>query len=217
MDTLNFYRHIREQSVQFSPKLFGQLDRSDLNNAGQLLWILKKNVLMFDDEGLGGTEMSHFSDFSIFDYYNAKGLNAVQRYWQQHGEQLSGIELQLIQASLKAQSSLFSVISVDSNKSTIKLQDLFDDNHQVEIIDVSMSKSPILKDCLIFMRVLTVDTCNMTSGVSFIFKKDKEEILKKKYKSMIKQAVSYTPQAKNFIVFLKLSHKLGIHTNTKSV
>ena len=119
--------------------------------------------------------------------------------------------------SLKAQSSLFSVISVDSNKSTIKLQDLFDDNHQVEIIDVSMSKSPILKDCLIFMRVLTVDTCNMTSGVLFIFKKDKEEILKKKYKSMIKQAVAYTPQAKNFIVFLKLSHKLGIHTNTKSV
>lgn len=58
MDTLNFYRHIRKQGMQFSQKLFGQLDRSDLNNVGRLLGILQKNVLMFDDEGSGGTEIN---------------------------------------------------------------------------------------------------------------------------------------------------------------
>jgi hypothetical protein len=55
----------------------------------------------------------------------------------------------------------------------------------------------------------------MTSGISFVFLKDKEEILQKKYKSMIKQTVAYTPQAKNYIVFLKLSHKFGVQTEYK--
>ncbi len=73
-----------------------------------------------------------------------------------------------------------------------------------------MSQSPLLNDCLIFTRVLTLESFNITSGVSFVFRKDKEEILRKKYKSMIKQTVAYTPQAKNFIVFLKLSHKFGL-------
>ena len=65
------------------------------------------------------------------------------------------------------------------------------------------------------MRVLTIDHYNMTSGISFVFLKDKEEILQKKYKSMIKQTVAYTPQAKNYIVFLKLSHKFGVQTEYK--
>jgi hypothetical protein len=32
---------------------------------------------------------------------------------------------------------------------------------------------------------------------------------------MIKQTVAYTPQAKNYIVFLKLSHKFGVQTEYK--
>lgn len=210
MNAIKNYQQLRAEAANFSYKLFGQLKRTDLNNAGRLLGILHKGILMFDDEGTGGTNMHHFADFAIFDYYNVEGSNVVQRYWQQNKGQLSKVEERLIQAYLKAHSSLFSVIEIDPKKSTVKLQDLFDDNHQVEITDISMSQSPLVKDCLIFTRVLTVDSFNMTSGVSFVFPKDKGEILHKKYRTMIKQSVGYTPQAKNFIVFLKLSHKLGV-------
>ncbi|MDP1772575.1 MAG: hypothetical protein Q8L15_09855 [Methylobacter sp.] len=196
--------------MEFNSKLFRQLNRADLDNVGRLLGILRKGKLMFDEEGSGGTDINHFSDFAIFDYYNAKGLNIVQRYLQQYKEQLSETEERLIQAYLNARSSLFSIIEVDPKKSTLKLQDLFDDTYQVEITDISMSQSTLLSDCLIFTRVLTIESFNMTSGVSFLFRKDEEEILQKKYKSLIKQTVGYTPQAKNFIVFLKLSHKFGI-------
>ncbi len=213
MNSLEYYRQLRSEGMDLNSKLFRQLNRADLNNAGRLLGVLRKGVLMLDDEeGTGGTNMEHFADFAIFDYYNAEGLNVVQRYWQKHKGQLSEAEDRLIQAYLNARSSLFSVVEVDPQKSIIKLQDLFDDNYQVEITDISMSQSPLVNDCLIFTRVLTVEPFNITSGISFVFRKDKEEILLKKYKPMIKQTIAYTPQAKNFIVFLKLSHKLGVQT-----
>ncbi|MCK9397986.1 MAG: hypothetical protein M0Q44_20655 [Methylobacter sp.] len=210
MDSLKYYRQLRTEGMEFNSKLFGQLTRTDLDNIGRLLGILRKGILRFDEEGTGGTDINHFSNFAIFDYCNAKGLNVIQRYWQQYQGQLSREEDRLIQAYLNTRSSLFSVIEIDLQKSTIKLQDLFDDNYQVEITDISMSQFPLLNDCLIFTRVLTLESFNITSGVSFVFRKDKEEILRKKYKSMIKQTVAYTPQAKNFIVFLKLSHKFGV-------
>lgn len=210
MNSLKHYRQLRSEGMNFNSKLFRQLTRADLDNIGRLLGILRKGALKFDEEGTGGTDINHFSDFAIFDYYNAKGLNVVQRYWRQYQGQLSKEEDRLIQAYLNTRSSLFSVLEIDHQKSTIKLQDLFDDNYKVEITDISMSQFPLLNDCLIFTRVLTLESFNITSGVSFVFRKDKEEILRKKYKSMIKQTVAYTPQAKNFIVFLKLSHKFGL-------
>jgi hypothetical protein len=212
MSSLEYYRQLRAEGMDFNSKLFRQLNRADLNNVGRLLGVLRKGVLMLDEEGAGGTNIDHFADFAIFDYYNAEGLNVVQRYWQQHKGQLSEAEDRLIHAYLNVRSSLFSVVEIDPQKSIIKLQDLFDDNYQVEITDISMSQSPLLNDCLIFTRILTVEPFNITSGISFVFRKDKEGILLKKYKSMIKQTIAYTPQAKNFIVFLKLSHKLGVRT-----
>lgn len=213
MSSLEYYRQWRAEGMDFNSKLFRQLNRTDLNNVGRLLGVLRKGVLMFDEKGARGTNIDHFADFAIFDYYNAEGLNVVQCYWRQHKEQLSKAEDRLIQAYLNARSSLFSVVEIDPQKSIIKLQDLFNDNYQVEITDISMSKSPLLNDCLIFTRVLMVEPFNMTSGVSFVFRKDKEEILRKRYKSMIKQTIAYTLQAKNFIVFLKLSHKFGVQIN----
>jgi hypothetical protein len=210
MTKLDEYRKIRTEGTALCTKLFGQLSRTEFNNAGRLLGILHKNTLIFDEDGTNGTEISHFSDFSIYDYYNAEKLNTVQRYWQQHGEQLPEIERCILQAQLKSQSSLFAVIDSDPQEATITLQNLFDDNHQVVVTDISMSQSPQIKEYLIFTRILPFDSFNMTSGISFIFFKDDEDLLRKKYNALFKKTFAHTPQAKNFIIFLKLSHKFGV-------
>lgn len=217
MSFFNPYHKIRTQLTEQSTKILAILDKSDLHNVGRLLGILHKGALVFDEEGTGGTEVSHFSDFAIYDYYNTEGLNCVERYLSKNSHHLSGMDETLMKARLHAKSSLFSVIGTDPNISTVLLQDIMNDNHQVKITDIAMSKSTIIKDCLIFTRILTVDKINLTSGVSIMFTKDKEELLYKKYKSMIKQTVAYNNQAKNFIVFLKLNNKYGIHVNHEDI
>ena len=216
-NSIEHYRQLRTVGTELNHNLFGQLSKTDMNNAGRLLGILHKGVLMFDEEGSGGVEISHFSDFAIFDYYNGNGLNAVQRHCEQHQNQLPELEDHFVKACLNAKSSLFSVIDVDQTNSTILLQDMFDDNYQVEIIDISMSKSPSIKNFFLFIRIISIDSINMTSGVSFVFHKEDEEFLKKKYKTMIKSTVAYTQQAKNYIVFLKLNKRYGVHTQYETI
>lgn len=113
MNTIEEYRAIRKAGVELNMKLFDEFKRSDLDNIGRQLGILRKGVLKFDEEGTDGVTMDHFSDFGIFDYRDAAGLTVAQRYLNNHGLQLSDIEKQLLQAYAQSESSLFSVEIVD--------------------------------------------------------------------------------------------------------
>ena len=50
------------------------LSKDDFNIVGRLLGILYKGEIVFDQYSRGGTNIDHFADFAIHDYYDKNGL-----------------------------------------------------------------------------------------------------------------------------------------------
>ncbi len=208
MSILNNYNKIRTQGTKINSDLFKMLNKDDFTIIGRLLGILHKGQLYIDDQGKG-TTMDHFADFAIHDYCDKSGLNVIQKYLNINTN-ISEFEKDYLLSNLNAKCSLFSIVNSDLINSTLVLQDLFNDNNEIEIIESSMSQNPDILNYLIFTRIVTIDNINMTSGAAIMFLKDDEDLLSKKYHSMIKKTFAHSLQAKQFIVFLKLNEKYGV-------
>lgn len=204
---LAIYQSYREAGRPLNDKLIKAAGQSAMKNSARLLGILKNDKFIFDSE----TEMDWLCDFMLNEYRNKDGQNILQLYLEKHDAALNTEERKILTARIASGCSLFEIKAADKNTSTLLLADVFNEGNETEIVDrgLSLSASQQKGRFLIFCRILRFEDFNSTSGVSAVFDKDIEDLLKEKYPKLLKSIPVKDDQAAKFVAFFKLNRKYG--------
>lgn len=193
---------MREAGMAVNNKLLKHVSKDMLNHAVKMLGIrMQGNTILFDSE----EETSYLMNFLLFDY-KVNGKNTVQTYQESHRANTQ-IEKELISSMRSSYSSLFEVTSIRGF--TVGLRDLFRTTDKpIKLIDVafSVTASP---GTLIFIRLVPVGDRYMTSGVSFIFRKEIKQYLLRRYRKISKKIEAGDQDMKRYISFFKLNKECG--------
>ena len=188
--------------MAINSKLMKYVSKDMMNNAVKLLGIrMQGNTILFDSE----EETSYLMNFLLFDY-KVNGKNTVQIHQESHGANTE-TENEVINSMRSSYSSLFEVTS--TRGFTVRLRDLFvTSDKPIKLIDVafSMTASP---GTVLFVRLIPVDDCYMTSGVSFIFRKEIKQYLLRRYRKISKKIETSDQDMKRYISFFKLNKECG--------
>ena len=197
------YKNIRKVGRELAYKILEACVTKDmLNHSSKLLGInVQGNELFFDSE----EETSLLMDFVLFDY-KVNGKNVIQLYLEKQPNQ-NKVESELIGAMLSAYTSFFEVAATTDY--TVYLKDLFcrTDKH-IELIDIGFSATAT-PGALTFFRLVPVPSCNMTSGVSFVFRNELKEYLVRRYPKISKKIETGDDNMKRYISFFKLNKECG--------
>lgn len=188
--------------MEVNSKLMKHINKEMMNQAVKLLGIrMQGNTIHFDSE----EETSYLMNFLLYDY-KVDGKNSVQVYQENHSVNTE-IENEVINSMHSSYSSLFEVTSIRGF--TIRLRNLFrEKDTPIKLIDVafSMTANP---GTLLFIRVVPVGEHYMTSGVSFIFRKEIKSYLLRRYRKICKKLQTGDQDMKRYIAFFKLNKECG--------
>ena len=152
------YQHLRQVGLQLNNRLVQTLSRSVLNEGGQRLGILKKNVLVLDSED----EMAVLMDYCIHDV-RRQGANAIERYLAESPPPPDSDEMLLLQALRQARYSLFAVESVEPGVG-VHVRDLLRDE-SLFLVDVGFSRTASV-GMILAARVMMPGGIGMTTGAA---------------------------------------------------
>jgi hypothetical protein len=144
-------------------------------------------------------------NFLLFDY-KVNGKNTIQAYRESQVAKTK-IENELVNSMLLSYSSLFEVTSIRGF--TVELKDLFRTTDKpIKLIDIafSVTASP---GTLIFIRLVPIGDRYMTSGVSFIFRKEIKQYLLRRYRKISKKIETDDEDMKRYTSFFKLNKECG--------
>lgn len=202
LSNIEKYVKMREAGMAVNSKLMKYVSKEMMNHAVKLLGIrMQGNTILFDSE----EETSYLMNFLLFDY-KVNSKNTVQVYQESHMANTE-IENEAINSMRFSYSSLFEVTSIRGF--TVRLRDLFRETDKpIKLIDVafSMTASP---GTLLFIRLVPVGDRYMTSGVSFIFRKEIKQYLLRRYRKISKKIQTGDQDMKRYIAFFKLNKECG--------
>ncbi len=98
------YKHLRRVGLELNNRLMTMVSKSDFEEGGKKLGILKKTVLTLDTQD----EIAVLADFCIHDV-RRQGINAIGRFLAESPPPADSDEMVLLQALLQARFSLFAV------------------------------------------------------------------------------------------------------------
>jgi len=205
MNDVENYINIRNIGMELNNNMLDSLNNSDVRIAARTLGLLKNNRIRINEEG----ESDRFSDFILNDFFDTNGKNAVERYFDQNIEKLDVVQTSILYALLAASSSLFEVVEINENKSTIKLSDLISKNESVTLVDIGFSQSPNFVGFLVYTRVIRIGNISMTSGTPMLFEKKYRDHLLENYRKIMKTISLGGEKTKKSVAFRKLFKKIG--------
>jgi hypothetical protein len=193
---------MREAGKAINSKLMKYVSKDMMNHAVKQLGIrMQGNTILFDSE----EETSYLMNFLLFDY-KVNGKNTVQTY-QENSIAKTKIENELINSMLLSYASLFEVTSI--RDFTVGLRDLFRTTEKpIKLVDIafSVTASP---GTLVFIRLIPIGDHYMTSGVSFIFRKEIKQYVLRRYGKISKKIETGDQDMKRYIAFFKLNKECG--------
>jgi hypothetical protein len=193
---------MREAGKAVNSKLMKYVSKDMMNHAVKQLGIkMQGNKILFDCE----EETSYLMNFLLFDY-KVNGKNTVQTY-QESTIAKTKTENELINSMLLSYTSLFEVTSIRGFK--VGLRDLFRTTDKpIILIDIafSVTASP---GTLVFIRLIPIGNRHMTSGVSFIFRKEIKQYVLRRYRKISKKIETGDQDMKRYIAFFKLNKECG--------
>jgi hypothetical protein len=202
VSNIDVYVKMREAGKTLNCKLMKDVSKDMLNHAVKLLGIkMQGNTILFDSE----EETSYLMNFLLYDY-KVNGKNTVQAFQEAHRVNTK-LETELICSMLASYTSLFEVTSIRGF--TIELKNLFETTDKpIKLIDIafSVTASP---GTLIFTRLVPIGDRYMTSGVSFIFRKEIKLYVLRRYRKMSKKIETGDQDMKRYISFFKLNKECG--------
>jgi len=202
MSGINRYMKMREAGKAVNSKLMKYVSKDMMNHAVKQLGIrMQGNKILFDCE----EETSYLMNFLLFDY-KVNGKNTVQTY-QESTIAKTKTENELINSMLSSYTSLFEVTSIRGF--TVGLTDLFRTTDKpIKLIDIafSVTASP---GTLVFIRLIPIGDRYMTSGVSFIFRKEIKQYVLRRYRKISKKIETGDQDMKRYISFFKLNKECG--------
>ncbi|OGD56223.1 hypothetical protein A2V71_02760, partial [Candidatus Berkelbacteria bacterium RBG_13_40_8] len=202
LSNIEKYIKMREAGMAANSKLMKYVSKDMMNHAVKLLGIrMQGNTILFDNE----EETSYLMNFLLYDY-KINGKNTVQVYQESHRANTE-IENEVINSMRSSYSSLFEVTSIRGF--TISLRDLFRETDKPKkLIDVAFSMTAS-SGTLLFIRLVPVGDRYMTSGVSFIFRKEIKQYLLRRYRKISKKIQAGDQDMKQYIAFFKLNKECG--------
>jgi len=203
MSIIEKYMKMREAGKALVHKMMdASVSKDMLNHSAKLLGIrMQGDTLLFDSE----EETSYLMNFVLFDY-KVNGKNAVQTYRETHRNQ-DKIENGIIDSMLSSYTSLFEVTSIRGF--TAGLKDLFRTAYEpIKLVDIAFSVTAT-PGTLTFIRLVPIGDCYMTSGVSFIFRKELKQYLLRRYRKISRKIETGDEDLKRYISFFKLNKECG--------
>ena len=206
------YQQYRGIAQKLSEKVIEKFtDNQSLKVVGKLLGITEGKTVMLDSE----EELNFVMDFSIFEY-QVEGKNFVQRYQEDETAKKTEIETEILAAQGLSYTSLFKITETDPVNATITLSDLLNNNQELKIININLSRTAY-PGLLIFTRIEPFADFNAASGMYALFPEVSERSLLKKMKIMMRKVKSDVESVQRFVAFFKLNRKEGLMTKTAEV
>ncbi|MCL1123398.1 hypothetical protein [Shewanella surugensis] len=199
------YEKYRQVGMELNNKFLEELDSNDMKIALRALGVLKNNKVSLSADD----DMDRCYDFMVHDYKNKHGQNLVSAYWDKNRD-VSQEDSLIIKSCLSSTSSLYEVISVNCTEKTIELHDLMHpDRDNIHIVDFGLSSSQMIKNFILYSRIIEFNDFNMTSGSALVFDQCHKDILLAKYKKKMNTVMIGDNQTKLAAAFFKLYQQYG--------
>jgi hypothetical protein len=157
-ERLTRYQHFRQVGLELNTRLTKTLSRSELDEGGRKLGILKRDVLVLDTED----EIAVLMDFCLHDV-RRHGVTAVERYLATAPPDATADEMVLLQALRQARFSLFAVESSEPGVG-VQVRDLLRDE-SLFLVDVGLSRTAAV-GLVLAARVMAPEGIGMTTGAA---------------------------------------------------
>ncbi|MGO0308808.1 hypothetical protein ACTL6P_19835 [Endozoicomonas acroporae] len=142
-------------------------------------------------------------------YVDINGENIVKRYQRKHHGTINTTDARILDALLSSQTSLFQILSSDTESATVKLEDLLNGG-ELTITDRGLSSSPGINSFVIFSRILTYgEDLHITSGAAMLFPNRFRDMILQDYWRLLKKSPVGTVQSKRYAAFYKLHSNYG--------
>jgi hypothetical protein len=190
--------------MDLNTELIKQVDVEVFVHAANLLGLLEKGNVVIKER----QQSDYLYDFVLHENINNQ-YTMVEKYKANYtGE--DEMKTKVLEAFLSSYTSLFKIVAITPETSTLELQDLLNpDRENIIVTDLNFSKSAKV-DMLISSRIFTYDDLAMFSGSSFLFKGEHENFIQTKFKKLIKKIPLENESAKRFIAFYQLNQTDGV-------
>ena len=206
--TLETYWKYREHGVVLNEMLLDFLDETYLNDCILLFGVTEENAALFFEDA---ANQDYLMDFAIHDYRDEKGKTALQNFTASNQySSITAIEKEILEAKINSKQSLFLVDEAKPEESLLGLKDVFNSYQDTEIMDAALSRSLPSKNRYIFTRVMRFKHFSCTTGVSYIFKKNKFNNIKSTYLKQLKNYAGLNSHTKKAIAFYAVNTKYGL-------
>ncbi len=209
---LSDYRAIREAGKELGGKIFKfavDNTKQELISAAKLLGFWNGRMMVFDSDNDSETLM----DFIVFEKVTQN--TPVFKRFHISNPELNDLQQENMNGIFNNYSSLFEIKSIDSIGNTLVLADLLDvSRKEYSLIDIGMSNTTHT-GYILFTRLIPIRDVNMTSGVSFGFKKIyKDKLLSTISLTVLKKRRKLTA-TELFILMHEKNRQYGIETRTE--
>jgi hypothetical protein len=168
------YKQLREVGRPLSSELFKSLTKDALDEAGQMLGVLRNNVFVLDSE----EEMSALMDFAIHDV-RRQGRNAVERRLASRPPPPGSDEMAYLLGLRDAHFALLITESTEPGVGAWAYDAIRGERHF--LMDIGLGSTAV-PDCVVAARITIVDGITMTTGASFLVggvpEKGREEFIR---------------------------------------
>ena len=204
-NNISRYNEIREIGMDLNTNLFKTINGDEIRIVARALGLLRGKKLILHSDA----EMDRFTDFAINDYINQDGKNFVVRYLEENFENLTKDEKIILDSLSAAKPSLYEIVEIDENKSSIKLVDIINKGTEFTITDIGFSQSPMVIGFLLYTRIICIDDICMTSGAPMLFEGFYKSDLVEKSSLYAKKSLVGNETTKRSAAFFKLYKKIG--------
>jgi hypothetical protein len=153
------YKHLRQAGKELNHRLVATLSKSEIHEGAKDLGLLKKGVLVFDNEA----EMPVLMDYCLHDV-RRQGRNAFDRYLAETPPPPGSEELEILRARQQAYFSLFAVESVELGVG-LHVRDLLRDE-PLFLVDVGFSSCAV-PGLVLASRIHAPEGIVQTTGAAF--------------------------------------------------
>lgn len=210
MDIIEQYKQYRKAGMQLNNRMIQRTDRDLFIKAAALLNMLKGDTIVFKED----YECEVLMDFIINERIN--GNKSVAETFLQSQDLKNDIEKDILNALISSYTSLFKIESIDRNEKLILLKDILNERDEIKLIDIGFSETASL-EMLLFIRIVSFEHFNMTSGISFLFSADQEEYLLRRYRRMKRKYKTQDEAIARFVTFFELNKTNGLFVKYQRV
>ncbi|MHC0039588.1 hypothetical protein [Pseudoneobacillus sp. C159] len=204
MNNLTLYKNYRQVGIDLNTELIQQVDVQVFVKAASLLELFEKGNVVIKQR----QQSDYLYDFVLHENLNNE-YTMVEKYKASYTNE-DELKTRVLDAFLSSYTSLFKIVSVTPETSTLELEDLLNpDRENLFVTDLNFSKKA-KPNLLLFTRILPFNDLFMLSGSSFIFKEEHETFILTRYKKLVKKVPLESESAKRFVAFYQLNQTDGL-------